>query len=188
MNNLFIKLLKLIDYTLISFFQYKQKPILILIAKILSVLGSGIGLLFFSIIIFLYKTDLFIKFVITGIISFLTVKILKLIFKRIRPIEYLYSDNNILKIDRYSFPSGHSTVSFALCIILSYQFPHITIIFILLAILISLSRIYLLYHYLIDISAGAFLGIIIGFSSHFLIIPYLYDYLVPLVTTLKGFF
>lgn len=58
----------------------------------------------------------------------------------------------------YSFPSGHTTSSFAVAGVLSYMLSrHRTAIWVL-ACLISLSRVYLLVHYPTDIIFGAVIG------------------------------
>ena len=62
----------------------------------------------------------------------------------------------------YSFPSGHATVSWAAYVLLSEYEPRWKPYLFTLAVLVSLSRIYLGVHYPLDILAGAFIGWCIG--------------------------
>lgn len=67
--------------------------------------------------------------------------------------------------DTFSFPSSHAILAFAFAYILSREEPKLKRWFYLLAILISLSRVFLGVHYPSDIIAGMFLGIMIGWLS-----------------------
>jgi len=62
----------------------------------------------------------------------------------------------------YSFPSTHATIAWAMAFVLSREEPRLRWLFYLLAILISLSRIYLGVHYPSDVLGGAILGLGIG--------------------------
>jgi membrane-associated phospholipid phosphatase len=59
----------------------------------------------------------------------------------------------------YSFPSGHATVSFACATVLALAVPRLRVPLIVLAVLISFSRVYVGVHYPGDVLAGAVLGI-----------------------------
>ncbi len=71
---------------------------------------------------------------------------------------------NLLNTD-YAFPSGHATMAFAGACILSSVFPKNKRWWYLLAVAISLSRLYLGKHYPSDILAGLFLGLFLGWLS-----------------------
>lgn len=64
--------------------------------------------------------------------------------------------------DGFSFPSGHATIAFAMAVVLSRKKPKWKWMFYMLAVLISLSRIYLGVHYPLDVFFGALLGWGIG--------------------------
>lgn len=67
--------------------------------------------------------------------------------------------------DGYSFPSRHATVMFALATVvgLNARNLNIKLLFFVLAILVSLSRVMLYYHTYFDITGGAILGISIAY-------------------------
>jgi len=61
---------------------------------------------------------------------------------------------------RETFPSGHTLSSFAVAEIMSMYFQQYRLIFIAIAFLIALSRIYLYVHYPTDVIAGMIIGIL----------------------------
>lgn len=73
----------------------------------------------------------------------------------------------------YSFPSGHSTASFALFIFLAFIFRekrYAQAIFAICAILAAYSRVHISQHFVEDIIAGAILGISIFFLIYFILV------------------
>lgn len=93
--------------------------------------------------------------------------IIKHIVKRVRPCHSLGDEEQLIDRPRfYSFPSGHTTASFAFVGVALLRCMTITFLPILsLALLISFSRIYLRVHYLTDVLAGALLGFVCGICS-----------------------
>ena len=93
--------------------------------------------------------------------------LIKHLVKRVRPCHGLDDDEQIINRPRfYSFPSGHTTASFAMVGVSILRCRPITFIpIILLASLISFSRIYLRVHYLTDVLAGVLLGTTCGVLS-----------------------
>ena len=86
--------------------------------------------------------------------------ILKLIIARPRPsIEIVYPLINTLD---FSFPSMHAMVAFSAIPILNKEFAELKWFWILFAILVAFSRIYLNVHFLSDVVFGAFTGYFIG--------------------------
>jgi len=65
----------------------------------------------------------------------------------------------------YSFPSGHAAVvfAFATIILLFTRKKVLSSLIILLAILVALSRVFLNYHTVLDITGGSIVGIIISY-------------------------
>jgi len=74
--------------------------------------------------------------------------------------------------DSSSFPSGHATSAFALYGFLAFNADKrrrsIQLLCLFFALLVALSRMYLLYHFLRDVTAGAALGLLIGIAVHLL--------------------
>ncbi len=61
-----------------------------------------------------------------------------------------------------SFPSGHSMATFAVATVVAVRFPKTRWLAILIALVVSVSRLFRASHFLTDIVAGAVLGVIIG--------------------------
>ena len=67
-----------------------------------------------------------------------------------------------------SFPSGHTTSSFACSTVMMLYNPILGIIGYIYAILTAISRLYLFVHYLSDVVTGVILGITIGIITYLL--------------------
>jgi len=87
--------------------------------------------------------------------------IVKHIVRRVRPCN---KQDNIsflsLKPISYSFPSGHTLSSFAAAEMLSMYFTQYRLLFMSMAFLIALSRLYLYVHYPTDVIAGFIIGVL----------------------------
>ncbi len=91
-------------------------------------------------------------------------RILKELFARIRPCNVL--SDAILPLGKqgtFSFPSNHALNNFAAAIFFSRLYPNLKWILIIIASLVSISRVYLGLHYPSDIVGGAVIGIGFGF-------------------------
>ncbi|HXY55590.1 MAG TPA: phosphatase PAP2 family protein [Nitrospirota bacterium] len=99
---------------------------------------------------------------------------IKQTFARVRPCQAIEGLRLIVLCpDSYSMPSGHAVSSFAVALPLFYRTREfIAVIWrlypLLLASLISFSRIYLGVHYPSDVLAGALLGSVTGLALSFL--------------------
>ncbi|WP_294580954.1 phosphatase PAP2 family protein [uncultured Thomasclavelia sp.] len=88
---------------------------------------------------------------------------IKTIIKRKRPCHQFKDVKMLVAIPSdYSFPSGHTTTSFACATTVFYTYPKVGIFLIVFAFIMGLSRIYLFVHYLSDVIFGMILGVIIG--------------------------
>jgi len=87
--------------------------------------------------------------------------IVKHIVRRIRPCNKQGGFNiPSLKLISYSFPSGHTLSSFAAAEMLSLYFIQYRLLFMSMAFLIAVSRIYLYVHYPTDVIAGFIMGVL----------------------------
>jgi len=92
--------------------------------------------------------------------------ILKHLAQRPRPFTlYPYIELIVKKPLSFSFPSGHSAMSFAAAYALGSEFNKYKPGIYIFAVLIALSRLYLFMHYPSDIVAGAILGIFCGYGA-----------------------
>ena len=65
----------------------------------------------------------------------------------------------------FSFMSSHAVNNAAAATVLSYYYPRLTWVFILLASIVALSRVFVGVHYPLDIVAGAVLGAGLGYAG-----------------------
>ena len=137
------------------------------IPKIFTYMGNSTSYIIILIGIFIYsyiKKDykLFATILTVVLISSIWVQILKFSFYRIRPVEFM-----VIKQGGYSFPSGHSASSIAICLSIRKIYKKIKdnkdnkiidIILIILPIFIGLSRLILGVHWPTDVLYGWLLG------------------------------
>ncbi|MBS3171214.1 phosphatase PAP2 family protein [Candidatus Woesearchaeota archaeon] len=88
----------------------------------------------------------------------LLVYILKILVQRPRPLI------NLIEASNSSFPSGHTTIMFALFPIICKNFKEIRYFWLFISILVAFSRIYLGVHHLSDIMGGIILGLLVGIN------------------------
>lgn len=142
--------------------------------KYATYLGDGImfGVLFLC---FLFvKKRVAYAFAIGGFLTLLVTYLFKkVIFSGLpRPVQLLGVDNlhlieGVKMAFWNTFPSGHTTTAFAIFTILCLYFNKCKsqYLWVSLAIIAGLSRVYLSQHFWLDIFVGSFIGIIIGFVS-----------------------
>ena len=93
---------------------------------------------------------------------------LKNLFARTRPYDMVEVELLVAKLHDFSFPSGHTLVSFEAATALMYYHRKWGIAALVLAVLIAYSRLYLFVHYPTDVLAGTVLGIGIGLAACYL--------------------
>ena len=91
---------------------------------------------------------------------------MKNLFARTRPYDVVVEvELLVAKLHDFSFPSGHTLVSFEAATALWFYHRKWGIAAFVLATLIALSRLYLFVHYPTDVLVGAVLGIGIGLAA-----------------------
>lgn len=91
---------------------------------------------------------------------------IKHIVKRIRPCNKAYEEYLLIENPpHYSFPSGHTTASFAVAAVIANMCPSLAAAVMIYASLIAFSRLYLLVHYPTDVLAGMVIGTVCGFIA-----------------------
>lgn len=160
-------------------------PVLDVIMKYITLLGEG-GIVWILLSVVLICTKRYRKCGITMATALLVMVIfndgiLKNLICRPRPFD-LYDSNpelfpmwkdfndaifpNIVsRPTSFSFPSGHSSSSFAAMLPLLKEDKRLGIPALILAILIAFSRVYVHVHYATDIIAGALVGLLYGFIA-----------------------
>jgi membrane-associated phospholipid phosphatase len=142
-------------------------------------LGDGT----FSVIVFVFfllkrrwsgATQLISAFLLSALLA----QILKRLFSMPRPMQffsagqYPYFIKGVTHLGFASFPSGHSTSIFALATLLAIftKDQRLKILYLLGAILVGYSRIYLGQHFLGDVLMGSSIGIMTSVGVHWLFV------------------
>ena len=101
-----------------------------------------------------------------AVLATVTSQLAKRTFRRSRPTAAIVGFRaRIADPDPFSFPSGHSTVAFAIATAAVATNPVLGGVETMLAALIATSRIYLGAHYPVDVLAGIVLGVACGLMS-----------------------
>lgn len=91
--------------------------------------------------------------------------VLKNLVARVRPFNADPTLDNLVHEDSWSFPSGHTSASFAAALSLIYFHKKEGIAAVILATLIALSRVYICVHYPTDVLGGIVVGAVSAFLS-----------------------
>lgn len=160
------------DFVILDAIQNLRSPFLDKLMVDISTLGNG-SLIWITYLIIFLSTKEYKKMGKVMLISFaLNILIVNLFIKNIvaRPRPFMINpaiDLLIPPLKDGSFPSGHTSYafSFASIIILMARGEGLKIFTTVLAILISLSRLYLYVHFPTDVLGGAIIGVLIAIIS-----------------------
>ncbi|MDR3112410.1 MAG: phosphatase PAP2 family protein [Elusimicrobiota bacterium] len=133
-----------------------------------------IGVIMFSVIILLKEQKkLFCKNILALLVGLLSAafatSLLKILIKRPRPLSVFgISEINVFFEFLYknSFPSGHTTAVFAVCIFMFLRVKKYYFWYFLLAFGMGFERMYVGTHFFLDVLAGAIIGSFCAFAAN----------------------
>lgn len=134
-------------------------------------LGEGIFLTLLGVILLFTRLKYFFIYLVDISVVGLVIMFLKIgVFpERVRPSIFFSGHYNLHFVQGvpiftdYSFPSGHTAVAFAVFFLLAIYIRRtwVSLILLCVALLVGLSRMYLLEHFWIDVYFGSLIGILI---------------------------
>ncbi len=148
-----------LDKVALNFFQFIQNDFVAALMSVVTALGSSLSVVILTTLIFMFskKNRKYLPVLwITLIIGYLLTSLLKALTARERPESLLIAETG------FSFPSGHSVAVFAPFVLIKKHFPELRLYWIVLAVIVLFSRLYLGAHYLSDVIAGALIGYAVG--------------------------
>jgi undecaprenyl-diphosphatase len=157
-----------LDGTLLFLIQnHFHYPILNEIMIFLTTIGEkGLIWVLISLVLVIRRKTRYIGIVTMGALVLSAIAgegVLKHLIERPRPFDaYPAVQLLIEKATTSSFPSGHTTASFAAAFVLGHYLKQYAPVFWILAVAIAFSRLYLFMHYPSDVLGGMVLGLICG--------------------------
>jgi undecaprenyl-diphosphatase len=113
---------------------------------------------------------------VVGLCDLVNAQILKEYFARVRPCRDLSGVNLLVNCGSgLSFPSNHAVNNFSAAMVLSHFFKRKVGVFFSIAFLVAISRVFVGVHYVVDISAGAIVGMLVAITITTLVSKYKYD-------------
>lgn len=132
----------------------------------LSIMGSWSGVwlgIALALTLAWRRPNVFLVVATTALTTQLLTTLLKYAVGRDRPPTVVLDPEPLLDVPTTSsFPSGHSSSSFACAFVLSRFAPRLTVPLFVLAALIAYSRVYVGVHYPLDVVAGALFGLLVA--------------------------
>ncbi len=165
------------------FINRHNSPVLDVFFKYLTYLGSGWALVaVLTILAVIHKTRAG-GLLMSALLFNFFVQLLKHTVREYRPVKYFgmfYQDYHLhlvegVNIHLYnSFPSGHSATAFAIFFFLAFltRRKWLQVIYLLLALLVAYSRMYLSQHFLVDVVVGSIIGYLTSYLGAWWTIKY----------------
>lgn len=152
----------------VLFLNKLHNPFLDFLFKYFTMLGEGYYFLVIIIIMGLFRVKYFFQGFVLFSFSGLIATYLKNIFDEPRPLAYFGKSYTLQFVDGVdvfswlSFPSGHSISAFTIFLFFSFHVERsfYKFIFFCLALLVAISRMYLVQHFFVDVYYGAIIGVI----------------------------
>ncbi len=166
--------------TLFQVLQFTHRPSTDLLFSYVTYAGNAIYVGCASLLVLAFRKQGLQEYGIALVISLILSALMVILTKQCfldhipRPMEVFGGDRlqlvQNIKLHRWdSFPSGHSATAVALFYILSFPLARRwRIAFVLLAVLVGYSRIYLNQHFVLDVAGGAFIGLASGVTAMYL--------------------
>ena len=154
-----LKRIQALDDRVLMWFARRHTPVMNKLMILITTTGDN-GYIWFALAVpFLlmnrWRLTGFTVLAAMGIASLTGEITIKHIVRRVRPCKKAFDEYLLIENPpHYSFPSGHTSASFALALAVG-----------LYAFLIAFSRLYLLVHYPTDVLAGMMIGTICGFIA-----------------------
>ncbi len=109
------------------------------------------------------RPQVFVLVAATALTMSLLNTVVKYAVQRDRPPTVILDPEPLMEVPTTSsFPSGHTSTSFACALVISSLAPRLTVPVFVLAALIGFSRIYVGVHYPLDVVAGAIFGLLVA--------------------------
>ena len=139
--------------------------------------GDGFFVIGVALLLLLWKYGMALVVMTSYLISSLMAQIIKHFIcpSALRPKAFFENTTSLHFIDgikmymTHSFPSGHSTSAFAMFLMLSFFVNNkwMQLFFLLLAVLVAYSRMYLSQHFLIDVLVGSVIGVLVSIGVYY---------------------
>ena len=169
---IYLNFIQNIDYAVVEFMSgFFKNDFLDAVMPLITLLGEiGIFWIFCAVIMLTNKSTRKIgaTCALSMIIDFISCNVLlKNIVARPRPDIIFWNENLFFTPHDWSFPSGHTAVSFAAAAAILLYNRKLGIPAVIIAILIGFSRVYLCVHWFSDVFCGALLGILCALLAYF---------------------
>jgi membrane-associated phospholipid phosphatase len=169
---------------LVLFFSARRTRFLDLIFRYGTMLGEFLGYILVFVFLLAYRMRYALGTILLGLFSILSSWLLKQVFNAPRPLAFFRDLDRLGELtfvagenvhDWFGFPSGHTLGAFALFSYLAFLLPAkrwTGPACFLLALMVGISRIYLVQHFLVDVYFGALFGLLLGAALYGAVQPW----------------
>ncbi len=151
-----------------------HSPELDVFFKYLTDLGNGLVQALILLPLLFFRFRVYAIFIASHLSSGLFAQIIKFIVDASRPhayfsnFDFFHTVAGVSLYSHHSFPSGHTASIFALstvlCLVTNNKW--LKFLFLLFAIVVAFSRMYLLQHFLLDVYFGSIIGVLFGVLTY----------------------